>query len=213
MMATPDITGPARPEASGGTLLIGCGALAREMLALIEAHGWRHFDVACLPAHYHNTPQKIPAAVREKIRESRDRYERIFVLYGDCGTGGLLDAVLEEEGVPRIPGPHCYQFYAGTADFTRLTDAEPGCFFLTDYLARHFERLIIEGLGLDPHPELRDDYFGNYTKLVYLAQREDAALRTAARAAAARLGLAYEYRLTGYGEMAGFLAAAAEASS
>jgi hypothetical protein len=134
--------------------------------------------------------------------------EKFFVLYGDCGTGGLLDAVLEEEGVPRIPGPHCYQFYAGIADFTRLTDAEPGCFFLTDYLARHFERLIIEGLGLDRHPELRDDYFGNYTKLVYLAQREDAGLRTAARAAAARLGLAYEYRLTGYGEMAGFLAAA-----
>ena len=211
MMATPDIAGPARP--AGGTLLIGCGALAREMLALIEAHGWRHLDVACLPAHYHNTPQKIPGAVRAKIRESRDRYEKIFVLYGDCGTGGLLDAVLEEEGVARIPGPHCYQFYAGTADFTRLTDAEPGCFFLTDYLARHFERLIIEGLGLDRHPELRDDYFGNYTKLVYLAQREDAGLRTAARAAAARLGLAYEYRLTGYGEMAGFLAAAAEASA
>jgi uncharacterized protein DUF1638 len=211
MMATPDIAGSAR--ADGGTLLIGCGALAREMLALIEAHGWRHLAVACLPAHYHNTPQKIPGAVREKIRESRDRYEKIFVLYGDCGTGGLLDAVLEEEGVARIPGPHCYQFYAGTADFTRLTDAEPGCFFLTDYLARHFERLIIEGLGLDRHPELRDDYFGNYTKLVYLAQREDAGLRTAARAAAARLGLAYEYRLTGYGEMAGFLAAAAEASA
>jgi hypothetical protein len=199
---------PAAP-ARRGTLLIGCGALAREMLALIEAHGWRGMEVTCLPAHFHNTPQKIPAAVREKIRANRDRYERIHVLYGDCGTGGLLDAVLEEEGVDRIPGPHCYQFYMGSADFAALTDAEPGCFFLTDYLVRHFERLIIEGLGLDRHPELRDDYFGNYKRLVYLAQLEDAGLRTAARAAAARLGLDYEYRYTGYGEMAGFLASAA----
>ena len=206
MMATPDIAGSARPD--GGTLLIGCGALAREMLALIEAHGWRQLDVACLPAHYHNTPQKIPGAVHAKIRENRDRYERLFVLYGDCGTGGLLDAVLAEEGVARIPGPHCYQFYAGAADFTRLMAEEPGSFFLTDYLARHFDRLIIEGLGLDRHPELRDDYFGNYTRLVYLAQREDAGLDAAASAAAARLGLAYEYRLTGYGELEGFLAAA-----
>src|SRR5207244_12770539 len=135
------------------------------------------------------------------------------VRWGDCGPGGLVDAGLAEEGVARIPGPHCYQFYAGTADVTRLMEAEPGSFCLTDYLARHFERLIIEGLGLDRHPELRDDYFGNYSKLVYLAQREDAGLRTAARAAAARLGLAYEYRLTGYGEMAGFLAGVAGAES
>ena len=214
MMAAPNLVEAPRPAAAGGgTLLIGCGALAREMLALIEAHGWRDMAVTCLPAHYHNTPQKIPAAVQAKIRENRDRYARIFVLYGDCGTGGMLDAVLAEEGVARIPGPHCYQFYAGTADFTRLMEAEPGSFFLTDYLARHFERLIIEGLGLDRHPELRDDYFGNYAKLVYLAQREDAGLRTAARAAAARLGLAYEYRLTGYGEMAGFLAGVAGAAS
>ena len=212
MMASPETAGPTHPDAPRGTLLIGCGALAREMLALVEAHGWRDMAVTCLPAHYHNTPQKIPAAVRAKIQEGRGRYERILVLYGDCGTGGQLDQVLAEEGVTRIPGPHCYQFYAGTADFTRLTDAEPGCFFLTDYLARHFERLIIEGLGLDRHPELRDDYFGNYTRLVYLAQREDAGLRTAARAAAARLGLAYEYRLTGYGELEGFLAAAGAAA-
>jgi hypothetical protein len=201
---------PSVPSARRGTLLIGCGALAREMLALIEAHGWRGMEVTCLPAGFHNTPQKIPAAVRDKIRANRDRYERLYVLYGDCGTGGQLDAVLAEEGVERIAGPHCYQFYMGTADFTALTDAEPGCFFLTDYLVRHFERLIIAGLGLDRHPELRDDYFGNYSRLVYLAQIEDAGLRTAARAAAARLGLAYEYRFTGYGEMADFMAAAAE---
>ena len=195
-------------------LLIACGALAKEIVALQRLNGWgERLHVTCLPAIWHNTPQKIPEGVRRKIRAGRKKYDRIFVAYADCGTGGLLDAVLEEEGVPRIPGPHCYQFYAGTADFTRLTDAEPGCFFLTDYLARHFERLVIEGLGLDRHPELRDDYFGNYSRLVYLAQREDAGLRAAASAAAERLGLVFEYRFTGYGEMAGFLAAASRSSS
>ena len=213
MMATLDSDSSTALPPPAGTLLIGCGALAREMLALVEAHGWHGLAVTCLPADYHNTPQKIPGAVRAKIRENRDRYERLFELYGDCGTGGLLDAVLAEEGVTRIPGPHCYEFYAGTADFARLMAEEPGSFFLTDYLARHFERLVIEGLGLDRHPELRDDYFGNYSRLVYLAQREDAGLRAAASAAADRLGLVFEYRFTGYGEMAGFLAAAAEASA
>ena len=189
------------------TLLIACGALAREILALIEAHGWTEMAVTCLPAHYHNTPDKIPEAVRAKLRENRGRYDRVFVLYGDCGTGGRLDRVLAEEGVTRIPGPHCYEFYAGAADFAALAEAEPGTFFLTDYLVRHFDRLIIEGLGLDRHPELRDDYFGNYRRLVYLAQTEDAALRRRAEAAAARLGLDFDYRWTGYGELAGFLAA------
>ncbi|MGH6962091.1 MAG: DUF1638 domain-containing protein [Dongiaceae bacterium] len=198
--------------ATRSTLLIACGALAREILAVIEHHGWRHLAVTCLPAHYHNTPERIPEAVRARIRENRGRYERICVVYGDCGTGGLLDAVLAEEGVERIAGPHCYQFFAGTADFTALMETEPGSFFLTDYLARHFDRLIIEGLGLDRHPELRDDYFGNYTRLVYLAQIEDSALRRGAEAAARRLGLAFEYRRTGYGELQPFIAAAAAPS-
>jgi hypothetical protein len=147
--------------------------------------------------------------VRARIRESRGRYGRILVAYGDCGTGGLLDDVLREEGVERIAGPHCYQFFMGTADFQALAETEPGCFFLTDYLTRHFDRLIIEGLGLDRHPELRDDYFGNYTKLVYLAQTEDPGLQERAQRAAERLGLAYEYRLTAYGELADFMAHAA----
>src|SRR3990170_4549525 len=189
------------------TLLIACGALAREILALVQAQGWTEIAVTCLPAQYHNRPEKIPEAVRGKIREGRGRYDRILVLYGDGGTGGVLDGGLAEEGVERIPGPHCYQFSAGAADFAALTAADPGCFFLTDYLARHFDRLILEGLGLDRHPELRDDYFGNYTKLVYLAQTDDAALRGRAAAAAARLGLAYEHRFTGYGELATFLGA------
>ncbi len=194
---------------SPSTLLIACGALAREILALTGQHGWRHLAVTCLPAHYHNTPARIPEAVRARIRENRGRYQRIFVVYGDCGTGGLLDDVLAEEGVERIAGPHCYQFFAGAADFAALMEAEPGSFFLTDYLARHFDRLILEGLGLDRHPELRDDYFGNYRRLVYLAQTEDPALHRAAEAAARRLGLAFECRRTGYGELQPFLAAAA----
>lgn len=196
----------ARPPS---TLLIACGALAREILALIETHGWRGMTLACLPAHYHNTPQKIAGAVRAKIRENRGRYDRVLVIYGDCGTGGALDAVLAEEGAERIPGPHCYEFYAGAAAFAAMAGAEPGTFYLTDYLARHFERLIVEGLGIDRHPELLADYFGNYRRLVYLAQTEDAELRERAEAAAARLGLAFEYRFTGYGDLAGYLAGAA----
>jgi hypothetical protein len=196
-----------------GTLVIACGALAREVLAVIESLGLRDIALTCLPAGWHNTPDKIPEGVRAKIQESRGRFGRILVAYGDCGTGGLLDDVLREEGVERIAGPHCYQFFMGTADFQALAEAEPGCFFLTDYLARHFDRLIIEGLGLDRHPELRDDYFGNYTKLVYLAQTEDPGLQEHARQAAERLGLAYEYRFTAYGELAGFMAHAAIAEN
>ena len=192
-----------------GTLIIACGALAREVLAVIEGQGLRDIAITCLPAGWHNTPAKIPEAVRAKIRDNRGRYGRILVAYGDCGTGGLLDDVLREEGVERIAGPHCYQFFMGTADFQALADAEPGCFFLTDYLARHFDRLIIEGLGLDRHPELRDDYFGNYTKVVYLAQTEDPALQVLAKKAAERLGLAYECRFTAYGELTKFMIDAA----
>ncbi len=192
-----------------GTLIIACGALAREVLAVIEGQGLRDIAITCLPAGWHNTPAKIPEGVRAKIQESRGRYDRILVAYGDCGTGGLLDDVLREEGVERIAGPHCYQFFMGTANFQALAEAEPGCFFLTDYLTRHFDRLIIEGLGLDRHPELRDDYFGNYTKLVYLAQTEDPGLQERAQRAAERLGLAYEYRFTAYGELADFMAHAA----
>ncbi|WP_299622044.1 DUF1638 domain-containing protein [Pelagibius sp.] len=187
------------------TLLIACGALAREVVELIRVNAWRHLTVSCLPASWHNTPEKIPGAIRERIRTARERYDRIFVLYGDCGTGGELDRVLEEEGVERIEGPHCYSFFAGNQVFDALAEAEPGTFYLTDYLARHFDRLIIQGLGMDRHPELEALYFGNYTKLIYLAQTEDPDLQARAEAAAARLNLTYEYRFTGYGDMARFL--------
>jgi hypothetical protein len=190
------------------TLLIACGALAREVLALIRANGWRHLELACLPAKLHNRPQLIPEAVRRRIVRARERFDRILVVYGDCGTGGELDRVLAQEGVERIEGPHCYAFYRGIERFLDEHDAEPACFYLTDYLVRHFERLVMEGLGIDRHPELLPLYFGNYEKLVYLAQIPDAGLERQAKAAALRLGLAYEHRPSGMGELHTFLARA-----
>ena len=187
------------------TLLIACGALARELVALIEINRWDHVSVTCLPAIWHNTPQRIPAGIRAKIRANRRKFDRMLVIYGDCGTGGELDAVLEEEGIERIPGPHCYEFYYGAREFQDLMERDPTCFFLTDYLVRHFDRLMIQGLGIDKHPELLPLYFGNYTKLIYLAQTDDARLREKAETAARRLGLAYEHRMTGYGDLGRFL--------
>ena len=181
------------------TLIIACGALAHEIVALRRANQWPHLEVQCLPAELHNRPEKIPQAVRDKIRQNKGRYASMFVAYADCGTGGLLDAVLQEEGVERIPGAHCYEFFAGSAAFAELADAEPGTFYLTDFLVAHFDRLIIHGLGIDRHPELMPMYFGNYRRLVYLAQLESPDKRAAAERAAARLGLAFEYRVTGYG--------------
>ena len=181
------------------TLVIACGALAREIAALRKANGWSRLDVQCLPAELHNRPERIAPAVREKIRSNRGRYTSIFVAYGDCGTGGALDAVLAEEGVERIPGAHCYEFFASPALFKELADAEPGTFYLTDFLLRHFERLVIRGLGIDRHPELAGQYFGNYRRVVYLAQDESWERFTAASAVAKRLGLEFDYRFTGYG--------------
>jgi hypothetical protein len=192
------------------TLIIACGALAREVTWLIGRHGWRHMSVTCLPAHLHNRPEKIPEAVRAKVRANRQHFDRILVLYADCGTGGDLDRVLEEEGVERIAGAHCYEFYSGSAAFAEMAEAEPGTFYLTDYLARHFERLIIQGLGIDRHPQLMPVYFGNYRRLVYLAQTEDADLRARAEAAAERLGLDFEVRFTGLGGLGSFLGEAEE---
>jgi len=189
------------------TLLIACGALAREVMAVLKLNRL-DYDLACLPAELHNTPARIPAAVRERIRTARDTHDRILVLYGDCGTGGELDRVLTEENVERLSGPHCYAMFRGVEAFLEEADADPTCFYLTDYLARHFDRLVVAGLGLDRHPELLPDYFGAYTKVVYFAQTDDPDLRRRAAEAAARLGLPLEVRETGYGELASFLAAA-----
>jgi len=188
------------------TMMIACGALARETLLLIERNKWDFMDVTCLPASYHNHPQKIPEAMRTKIRDARSRgYENVVALFADCGTGGMLDAVIEEEGVQRIPGAHCYEFYAGREAFAEIAEEELGTFYVTDFLARHFDRLIIEGLGIDRHPQLKDMYFGNYTRLVYLEQVEDAETEKLAMAAADKLGLEYRKVATGLGPYGRFM--------
>jgi hypothetical protein len=180
-------------------LVIACGALAREIAALRAANDWPYLDVRCLPPELHNRPERIPGAVREAIRAYRGDYETVFVAYGDCGTGGALDEVLREENVERIPGAHCYEFFAGSDAFASLSDEEPGTFYVTDFLSRHFDRLVIRGLGIDRHPQLATHYFGNYRRLVYLAQVDAPERMRAAQAAAQRLGLAFEHRITGYG--------------
>jgi hypothetical protein len=183
-------------------LVIACGALSREITALKRAAGWCALDVTCLPPELHNRPERIPAAVRTAIGDARERYAHIFVAYADCGTGGALDRVLAEEGIERLPGAHCYEFFATPAVFAALAEAEPGTFYLTDFLVRHFERLVIGSLGIDRHPELASEYFRHYHRVVYLAQVADAQLEHQARAIAARLGLRFEQRATGYGDLA-----------
>jgi hypothetical protein len=199
-----------RRAAPRRALAIACGALAREIVALSRGP-LGGFDVTCLPAELHNRPERIPEAIRRKIRENRARYEEILVVYGDCGTGGALDVVLAEESVTRIAGPHCYAFYAGEDAIAAMMAEEPGSFFVTDFLARHFDRLVVRGLGLDRFPELRGDYFRRYKRLVYLAQTADVDLTARAEAAAARLGLAFERRYTGLGVAAGSVATARRA--
>lgn len=194
------------------TLLLACGALAREILSVLELNNWQHMDLACLPAKLHNEPHKIPELVRAKVREARSKgYRSISVVFADCGTGGLLDKVCAEEDVTRIEGPHCYSFFDGNAAFAERAEAgEFTAFYLTDFLARQFDTLIWKGMGLDRYPDLLPMMFGHYEKIIYLAQTVDPTLEVKARAAAERLGLAFEMRMTGYGELAGFLRTAAE---
>ena len=182
------------------TLLVACGALAREVIALRDRHNW-DAKVLAVPALLHNRPERIPGAVTARIEEMGEVYERVVVVYGDCGTGGALNAALRLLSVERVSGPHCYEQYAGSQEFAALMDEEPGTFFLTDYLARSFDHLVIEGLGLDRLPELRDDYFKNYRRVVYLQQRDDSGLLAKAQAAARALNLPLEVRHTGYGAL------------
>ncbi len=190
------------PAREGRILLLACGALAHEILALIEANGWSHLDLACLPAILHNTPDRIPAAVEAAVAKHRADYDGIFVVYADCGTGGLLKRTCDALGVAMVPGPHCYSFFEGNETFARRAEEEFTAFYLTDFLVRQFDAFVWEPLGLDRHPELRDTYFGHYEKLVYQAQTDDAALTEKARTCADRLGLAFERRFTGYGDLA-----------
>jgi len=181
------------------TALIACGALAREVLELRKKHGWEA-DVLGVPSLLHNEPDRIPPAVLKRIRQARSLYGRVIVVYGDCGTGGGLDALLKAEGVERVSGPHCYEMYAN-GRFDNLMAQSLGTFFLTDYLVGSFDHLVLEGLGLDRHPELRGEYFVNYTRVVYLAQRDDPVLRRKAEAAAASIGLPLVTIRVGYGAL------------
>ncbi len=189
-------------------LVITCAAVAREVNDIKKLGQWAQMDLQSITADLHATPEKIPQAVAEKIDQARDSYDHIFVAYGDCGTSGELDRVLEERGVSRLPGAHCYDFLAGHETFERLQEEEPGTFYLTDFLARHFDRLVMGTLGLDRHPELMSMYFGNYTRLVYLAQTDSDELTGMAQDAADRLGLRFERIFTGTGEMVPALDAA-----
>ena len=181
----------------GKILVIACGAIARELVRIQKLNDWGHVEFQCLPPELHNRPEKIPGAVLEALESRKDHYERIFVGYADCGTGGRLDRALKGTGVERIPGAHCYEFFAGSEVFHKLAEEEPGSFYLTDFLVRHFERLVWKGLGLDRQPELSSLYFGNYKRVVYIAQAESGKLQEMAAEQAERLGLAYEYRFRG----------------
>jgi len=182
--------------------VIGCGMIAREILAVCDQLGLDHIDLKCLPAMWHHHPEKIAPGVEAAILKAREEgFQNIFVAYADCGTGGLLDKVCEDHGVQRIAGPHCFSFYIGNETFNEQSDDLITSFFMTDFLARHFVTFFVKPLGLDRHPELRDMYFGNYTRLIYLAQTEDPKLDEVAEKAADFLGLEYEKRSTGYGDL------------
>jgi hypothetical protein len=178
-------------------LVIACGAIARELVRIKRENQWEQVDFQCLPPSLHNHPERIVAAVEDAIVGAHDDYERIFVAYGDCGTGGLLDKMLARHTIERLPGAHCYEFFAGSDVFGQLAEEVPGSFYLTDFLVRHFRRLVIAGLGLDRHPQLLPQYFGHYQRVVYLAQAQCAELESMARGHAAFLRLDYEYRFCG----------------
>ncbi len=188
-------------EARGRVLLIACGALAREILHLMRVNGWEHMELTCLPAQLHLTPARIPDAVRGAVRRHRDRFASVFVVYADCGTGGLLRKTCDELGVEMLAGPHCYSFFDGNDRFSARGGEEMTSFYLTDFLVRQFDSFVWKPLGLNRNPELRDMYFGNYEQLVYLAQTEDSELSNLAENCAAKLGLSYVRRFTGYGDL------------
>ena len=185
---------------------MACGALAKELKAVVadgapESWASGHVTVDCLPGELHNHPDRLPQAIEERLDAIQDEFDTVLLGYADCGTGGRIDEICERRGIERLPGPHCYAAYAGQEAFAKLHEQELGTLYLTDYMAKHFEPIIWRSLGLDRHPELRDLYFGNYYRVVHLAQTDDPETRAKAEAAAARLGLAFHRRLTGYGEL------------
>ena len=191
------------------TLVIACGALAKEILALKDALHMADgvFDLKCLPADYHNFPEKIVPGIEAILKDMRKDYDRILIGYGDCGTGGGLDRMMEDyPKTERLPGAHCYAFYAGLTEFDAMMEEELGSFFLTDYLARHFKTLIVKGMGLDRYPNLKATYFEHYKRLVYISQAPTDELVMAAKNAAYYLELEFEHRPVGYGELAAHVA-------
>lgn len=186
---------------SSPILIIACGALAQEIVQLQTLNGWNHLHLKCLDAELHNRPHLIAGKLREKIAQHRNEYNNIFVAYADCGSGGEIDRVLEDENIERLPGAHCYSFFAGEQRFKEISEQELGSFYLTDFLAKHFERLVIKGLKLDQYPELRNQYFGNYTRVVYLSQEDNPSVRSLAKNAALFLGLDFEHEHCGYGDL------------
>ena len=193
----------ASADAGGRVLVVACGAIAREVLAVIDLNGWTHVTLQCLPGKLHNTPREIAGKVDGKLAEAEASglYDAMFVAYGDCGTAGALDDVVAAHGVDRLPGDHCYGFFAGVDAFAAMHEDNPFTFYLTDFLCRHFDRLVVQGLKLDSHPELLPMYFGNYRRVVYLSQTDDPALVERGRAAATFLGLEFEHRPSGYGDL------------
>jgi len=197
---------PAPDRKVGRVLILACGALAREILALIKLNGWSHMDLTCLPAKLHLYPDKITQAVEDAVLKHRESYDEVFVAYADCGTGGLLQAKCRELGVEMIAGPHCYSFFEGNETFAKINETEITAFYLTDFLVKQFDAFVWKPMGLDRHPELFEMYFGNYTKLVYQAQVNDPELDAKAQACADKMGLPLERRFTGYGDLAAALA-------
>ena len=191
------------PAGHSRVLILACGALAREILAVIGANAFDHLDLQCLPAIFHNHPEKITPAVHKAVEEARaSGYQEVFVAYADCGTGGQLQALADELGVEMIAGPHCYAFFEGTESLVERSGDEFTAFYLSDFLVRQFDAFVWKPLGLDRHPELRDMYFSNYEKLVFQAQTDDPALTQKAKECANKLGLPFERRFTGYGDLA-----------
>ena len=201
MTATPGRTAQTRMR-HDAVLVIACGALGRELHAIRRVNGWDHLRIRCLDAALHLRPEEIAPRLRAELQRAVGRYRRVFVGYADCGTYGGVDRVLADyPGIERLPGLHCFEFFAGAERFERLADDEPGTFYLTDFLVRAFDRLVVEALGLDRHPELRDAFFGNYRRLTYLSQTRNPELLDRARAAARRLGLPFTHLHTGYGAL------------
>jgi hypothetical protein len=212
MESTPKITGTERNGKSERLLVIACGMLAREILAVKDELKLDHLDLTCLPAEFHFYPDRIAPAMDKAITAAKaDGYKNIFIGYADCGTGGHLDGVCEKHGVERMAGPHCFAFYQRMDAYRKIADDDMMSFYMTDFLCRQFDAFFMKPLGLDKHPELIEDYFGNYEKLIYLAQTNDPELDKVAEAAAKLLGLTYERRFTGYGDLPAGLAHAAAA--